>query len=84
MSNKLTLRIPREVALPDNSQWTNRFEINSESSDRVYIVSQNKQKRYWGCSCPAWRVRRYCKHLDALGLPRHEQPYEPKIEGGRA
>jgi hypothetical protein len=54
--------------LPDNDQWTNRFEIESESSDRIYIVSQNKKTGIWGCSCPAWRTRRYCKHLRSLGL----------------
>ena len=38
------------VALPDNDQWENRFEIKSETSDRIYIVSQHKKLRYWGCS----------------------------------
>ena len=54
--------------LPDNDQWMNRFEIESSSSDRIYIVSQNKKSGIWGCSCPAWRTRRRCKHLDSLGL----------------
>ena len=54
--------------LPENNQWKNRFEINSETSDRVYIVSQNKKTGEWGCSCPGWRVRRYCKHLRTLQL----------------
>jgi len=54
--------------LPDNDQWTNRFEIESESSDRIYIVAQNKNTGVWGCSCPAWRTRRYCKHLRTLNL----------------
>jgi hypothetical protein len=54
--------------LPDNDQWTNRFEIESESSDRIYIVSQNKKTHEWGCSCPGWRTRRKCKHLSALNL----------------
>lgn len=54
--------------LPDNDQWTNRFEIESESSDRIYIVSQNKKTYEWGCSCPGWRTRRKCKHLAVLNL----------------
>lgn len=62
--------------LPDNDQWTNRFEVRSESSDRIYIVSQHKAKRHWGCSCPAWRTRRKCKHLVAVGLPVLEKPHE--------
>jgi hypothetical protein len=69
------LALPRgAVRLPDNKQWTNRFEIKSESSDRVYTVAQNKAKGHWGCSCPSWRTRRTCKHLKALGLPELEEP----------
>jgi len=62
--------------LPDNDQWTNRFEIRSESSNRIYIIAQHKLKRFWGCSCPGWRRYRKCKHLTNLSLPSHEQPYE--------
>lgn len=65
--------------LPDNDQWENRFEIRSESSNRVYVVSQNIKKRHWGCSCPSWRTRRTCKHLQAIGLPGNERPYEAKL-----
>jgi hypothetical protein len=82
MDSQITLYIKPDVALPDNRAWTNRFEIRSERSSRIYIVSQHKTKRHWACSCPAWLTRRVCKHLDALGLPNHERPYEPKIEGG--
>lgn len=78
MSN-ITLRINREVALPDNDQWQNRFTIKSETSNRLYVVAQHKTKRHWSCSCPAWITRRYCKHLRELGMPYNEQPYEPKI-----
>lgn len=44
MSN--VIRIESSVALPDNDQWENRFEIYSESSNRVYVISQNKKGRY--------------------------------------
>jgi hypothetical protein len=58
--------------LEDNAQWTNRFEIKSASSDRLYVVAQNKTTGEWGCSCPGWRVMRNgvrkCKHLTSLGL----------------
>jgi hypothetical protein len=68
--------IPRQAALPDKNQWQNRFEIHSESSDRVYVIAQHKEKKHWGCSCPAWRVHRKCKHLSAVGVPNYEKPFE--------
>ena len=77
MSNLPVLRPPfGSVALPDNDQWCNRFEIRSETSNRVYIVAQNKSKRHFACSCPGWKRHRHCKHLDELGLPSFERPYE--------
>lgn len=75
-SKAITLRVPQSNRLPDNDQWENRFEIRSETSDRVYIVAQNRTKRHWACSCPGWRTRRACKHLAAMALPAHERPYE--------
>lgn len=75
-----TLAIPPGAErLPDNDQWTNRFEIKSESSNRVYIIAQHKSKGHWGCSCPGWRTRRKCKHLTALGLPALEVPHQVTI-----
>jgi len=68
---------PGKPALEDNDQWTNRFEVRSASSGRVYIIAQNKQKGHFGCSCPSWRARRYCKHLKTLNIPCFEQPYYP-------
>lgn len=78
-SNLPTLKIDSSVVLPDNEQWQNRFEIKSESSNRIYVIAQHKKKRYFGCSCPAWRTRRKCKHLEALKLPAFEKPYEIKL-----
>jgi len=69
-------RAIEESGLPDNDQWENRFEVRSASSGRVYIVSQNKAKRHWGCSCPGWKRHRKCKHLAAVGLPALEKPHE--------
>jgi hypothetical protein len=65
--------------LPDNDQWKNRFEIKSETSDRIYVIAQNKSKKHWGCSCPSYRIRRTCKHLLALNLPAFEKPMEVKM-----
>lgn len=61
------------MRLPDNGQWTNRFEIRSESSNRLYTIAQNKKTGQWGCSCPGYRRARHgvrkCKHLtDGCGL----------------
>jgi hypothetical protein len=61
---KLTVIPPRgSLCLPDNDQWRNRFEIHSSSSNRIYIIAENKKTGKYGCSCPAYRTRRYCKHL---------------------
>ena len=75
-NDSAVLNMIEKYRLPDNGQWTNRFEIRSETSDRVYIISQHKTGRHWGCSCPGWRTRRACKHLAAVGLPSLEKPHE--------
>lgn len=62
--SSLTLRKPNNaIGLPDNALWQNRFEIRSETSNRVYIVSQNKKSLNWACSCPGYVRHRVCKHL---------------------
>lgn len=76
MANELILRARNSHPLPDNGQWTNRFEIKSESSNRLYVIAQNKVKRHWGCSCPGFKIHRKCKHLTALSLPNYEKPFE--------
>ena len=73
------LRVPQSMMLPDSDQWQNRFEIKSETSNRIYVIAQNKKRRHWGCSCPAYRTRRRCKHLEEIGLPTNEVPYEALI-----
>jgi hypothetical protein len=60
----------------NGDQWVNRTEVRSQTSDRLDVVSQHATKRFWACSCPAWRTRRRCKHLEQLGLPGGEQPFE--------
>jgi hypothetical protein len=74
------IRISADVTLPDNDQWQNRFEIPSQSSNRVYIVSQNKKKLHWACNCPGWKAHRHCKHLSAMGLPGDEKPFEVEMQ----
>lgn len=77
--NPIQIYVRKEVMLPNNDQWEHRFEIKSETSDRVYIIAQNIKKRFWACSCPAWRTHRKCKHLSAIGVPNNEQPCEITI-----
>jgi len=77
------IEIDGSVMLPDKEQWQNRFEVRSSSSNRVYIIAQHKIKKHWGCSCPGWKAHRKCKHLTAVGIPNHEQPYEARIENYR-
>jgi hypothetical protein len=63
MSN-LAIRVPpNAIRLPDKGEWTNRFEIHSESSGRVYVVAQNIKTQKFGCSCPGYCTKRKCKHL---------------------
>lgn len=52
--------------MPDNAQYKNRFQIKSESSNRLYVVAQKKSSLGWCCSCPGWISRRDCKHLKSL------------------
>ena len=54
--------------LDDTDRWMNRFEIKSSSSDRRYVIAQQREDGVWGCSCPGWTHHRRCKHLtDVLG-----------------
>lgn len=80
MSNALELFVKQSGGslLPADPKgvWTNRFEIKSGSSSRLYTIAQKVADGTWGCSCPAWRTRRTCKHLNALapGLARLGAP----------
>ncbi|RPD43135.1 hypothetical protein [Chitinophaga barathri] len=70
------LKVNSAMTLPDNDQWRFRFQIRSESSNRLYTIAQYKQKKHWGCDCPGWRAHRTCKHLTAMNLPGKERPHE--------
>jgi len=72
----ITLNVPSTSRLPDNSQWTNRFKIKSASTNKVYIIAQNKARGHFGCSCPGWIYHRNCKHLAALQLPGNSIPVQ--------
>lgn len=79
MENLPMLNIRQELMMPDNDQWQHRFEIHSSTSNRVYTIAQNKKGKYWACSCPGWKRHRKCRHLESLGLPAKEKPYEVNI-----
>src|SRR5439155_17074694 len=64
--NHIATTIPGAQLLPDNAQWTNRFQIRSESSSRLYTVAQRRSDGSWACSCMGWIRNRHCKHLDRL------------------
>jgi hypothetical protein len=74
-----TICIRTELSLPDTDQWQFRFNVESETSERLYTIAQHKTKRHWGCSCPGWKRHRTCKHLQALGIPGKETPYDIKL-----
>jgi hypothetical protein len=73
--NDLT-RINPADKLPDNAQYTNRFHVASETSNRQYVIAQHKVGRYWTCGCPGWITRRKCRHLETLRLPSNMKPFE--------
>jgi len=83
MSGQLVLRVRQGVRLPDNSAYTNRFEIRSETSNRIYVIAQSKSGRWWSCSCPGWIRHKTCKHLKALGLPGQYVPQEISMQVSR-
>jgi hypothetical protein len=67
--------------LPDNDQWTNRFKFHSDSGNE-YLISQNKKNRYWGCTCWPWKRTHNCKHLESLGLPGKDTPFQAQLKKG--
>lgn len=68
MNNELQKVLQQKgmTVLPDTPTWINRFEIESASSDRIYVIAQRANLSEWGCSCMAWKRYRHCKHLNAV------------------
>ena len=63
------------TVLEDNNQYKNRFEIKSESSNRLYVIAQRVSDGELCCSCMGWRrartdgeggYYRKCKHTTTL------------------
>lgn len=81
-----TLALPASVTLlPENTQYTNRFNLVSGSSGNEYLIAQRKfnpktgKGGWWACDCPSFkfgkRGAKMCKHLRDLGLPGNHQPF---------
>jgi len=81
-----TIHILDTARLPDEGQFVNRFRVSSESSSSLYVISQHREGRWFGCSCPGWTRRpvRNCKHLQALGLPGGQTPLDVRVVAGGA
>lgn len=54
------------VTRPDDKVWKNKFEIRSETSNRIYVIAQKINDETWGCSCMGWKRYRRCKHLNSI------------------
>jgi len=80
MSNIVIHKPAGTITLPDNNTYINRFEIKSSSSNRIYVIAQSKKGRWWSCSCPGWIRHRKCRHLEAMGLPSGQVPFEALLK----
>lgn len=65
--------LPRDSIMNDNKQWKDRFIFTSPSSGKDYTIARRKTTDEWSCSCWAWRKKRTCKHLRALGLEKSRE-----------
>lgn len=61
-------------------QWTNRIEIRSETSSRIYVIAQRVSTGAWECSCPGWKRYRHCKHLETM-VPSQLPAAPPRATG---
>lgn len=52
--------------LPDNQNYTNRFQIPNSDGSKLYTIAQTKKSGLWMCECLGFRRHRHCKHLNAI------------------
>ncbi len=52
--------------LPDEGGYRHRMHVKSETSSRLYVVSQRVSDGEWCCGCRGWISHRRCKHLQAM------------------
>jgi hypothetical protein len=61
-------------------KWLKKWNVNSHSSDKVYVVSESENGE-WGCSCPVWKFRRLeCKHIKEIRSNLNRDKSKSKIE----
>jgi hypothetical protein len=66
----MPFRTPSEGRkLPDTDRYRNRFQVESDSSNKKYTIAFDiaRNAGYWTCSCMGCCTRGQCKHLDRLG-----------------
>jgi hypothetical protein len=80
----LKVNIPEDRRLPDTNTHINRFQIKSESSNRLYTIAQSRSGLWWSCGCPGFigHSGKQCKHMRELGLPGFHQPFEATLPAG--
>lgn len=59
-----------------NPTISSHYVLNSKADD-YYVVSQHEDFSF-SCSCPGWRFRRRCRHIDEVkvtsGLAESKHP----------
>jgi len=69
--SKIQIQIPGAKALEDTKTHIYRFQIPSESSNKLYTVAKRIATDEWECECLGWIHKkpgkpRGCKHLRAM------------------
>jgi hypothetical protein len=56
--------------LPDTDRFKFRFDVRSQTSGSLYLVSYDDAPgaKYWVCSCRGCISHGHCKHLESMGL----------------
>lgn len=65
----MPFQAPDGQKLPDNDRYRNRFQIESDSSNKKYTIAFDMAHNagYWTCSCRGCCTHGQCKHLTRFG-----------------
>lgn len=66
--------------MPDTGTHFNRFTVESQTSSKVYVVSQRRSSGGWECGCQGWTRWRHCKHLADILSRLAELPTVPTFD----
>jgi len=58
------------------------FCVSLKKHHLLYVERNGRCTWSGNCSCPSYRARRRCKHLEAIGLPCSEIPFEVLLNEG--